>query len=316
MANFSINFGTNDELLNEVNEKFKKLTLEDESKVQALPRILNNALKFEDEITMMDNGVDLNGLNACFNAIRQQFTALSQSRAIIEKEYNEKYENLNTTYQENLNQLQDTIKKKEIESDEIKKVSVEAIKERDTAIKDVEQLTKRAESAEKRAEEQAATIDRLNAEATANRKKIDNYDDLKKQLEEANETINAVNNNLKNKENEYALKMKEMQGELDSRIHEIKSLDELHIQEKKSLNEKIQDKNEQLKKLDNRLEKADQKNDNLQEKYDEQVRINQKNSQNYQDEIKKLNEVINDLNSKNQTLENQIIELNHNKEES
>ena len=86
MANFSINFGSNDELLNEVNETFKKLTLEDENKVQALPRILNNALKYEDEIKMLDNGVDLNGLNACFNAIRQQFVAISQSRAIIKKE--------------------------------------------------------------------------------------------------------------------------------------------------------------------------------------------------------------------------------------
>ena len=189
MANFSINFGSNDELLNEVNETFKKLTLEDENKVQALPRILNNALKYEDEIKMLDNGVDLNGLNACFNAIRQQFVAISQSRAIIEKEYNEKYENLNTTYQENLNQLQAAIKKSEAESDEIKKVSAEAIKEKDAAIKDVEQLTKRAESAEKRAEEQAATIDRLTAEATANREKIDNYDELKKKLEKTNEDI-------------------------------------------------------------------------------------------------------------------------------
>lgn len=307
MANFSINFGTNDELLSEVNKCFKKLTEENESKVQALPRILRNALKYQDEITMLDNGVDLKALNVCFDAVKQQFVTIAQSRSVMESEYREKYDALNKEYAENLNRLNENINKIEKECAEVKLLSNEAQKEKELALKVAEQFEKRAITAEKRSEEQSATIDRLNAEATVNQAKIDEYDELKFALEEANKNINDININIKDREHEYLSKLNEKQGIIDFKNQEIKNIQELSSQEKKSLNEKIEDRQKQLSQLNERLEKSDYKNDKLQEKYEKQIELNQKQAIEFQEKINELNEMVSNLMVENKGLK-QLVE--------
>lgn len=307
MANFSINFGANDELLAEVNECFKKLTEENESKVQALPRILRNALKYQDEITMLDNGVDLKALNVCFDTVKQQFVTIAQSRSVMESEYREKYDALNKEYAENLNRLNENINKIEKECAEVKLLSNEAQKEKELALKEAEQFEKRAITAEKRAEEQSATIDRLNAEATVNQTKIDEYDDLKFALEEANKNINNININIKDREHEYLSKLNEKQGIIDFKNQEIKNIQELSRQEKKSLIEKIEDRQKQLSQLNERLEKSDYKNDKLQEKYEKQIELNQKQAIEFQEKINELNEMVSNLMVENKGLK-QLVE--------
>ena len=175
-SNFAVIF-TNQEQKENVDRVFNELKLDsDGSNANALERILTNAASHLDDDTMRDNGVDLQALDACLNKVRQQFVTVAQARSTIEEEYRQKYEKLNSEYQDNLSRLQKGITQAELERDEAYKNEDAAIKEKEVAQTTTEQFEKRAITAEKRAEEQSATINRLNSEATVNKEKLEKYD--------------------------------------------------------------------------------------------------------------------------------------------
>lgn len=122
--NFAVIF-TDPEQKENVDRVFKALKLEsDKNNADALERILTNAVSHLDDDAMRDNGVDLQALDACLNKVKQQFVTVAQSRATIEEEYKEKYEKLNSDYQENLSRLQTNINQTEMERDEARKMKM------------------------------------------------------------------------------------------------------------------------------------------------------------------------------------------------
>ena len=204
----------------------------DGSNANALERILTNAASHLDDDTMRDNGVDLQALDACLNKVKQQFVTVAQSRATIEEEYKEKYDKLNNDYQENLSRLQTSINQAELEKDNAFKDREEALKEKEAAQVSTEQFEKRAITAEKRAEEQSATIDRLNSEATINKEKLEKYDVL---LDEKNK----LETSLKDKELEIADLKKSFEYEKNALQNKISNIEALNSQKIESLNDKI-----------------------------------------------------------------------------
>lgn len=231
-SNFAVIF-TNQEQKENVDRVFNELKLDsDGSNANALERILTNAASHLDDDTMRDNGVDLQALDACLNKVRQQFVTVSQSRATIEDEYKAKYETLNSEYQENLLRLQKGITQAELERDNACRDREEAIKEKEAAQTSTEQFEKRAITAEKRAEEQSATIDRLNSEATANKAKLEEYDVL---LNKKNE-LESI---LKDKETEITDLKKSFEYEKKSLLDKIDSMEALNTSKIESMQNKI-----------------------------------------------------------------------------
>ena len=204
----------------------------DGSNANALERILTNAASHLDDDTMRDNGVDLQALDACLNKVRQQFVTVAQARSTIEEEYRQKYEKLNSEYQDNLSRLQKGITQAELERDEAYKNEDAAIKEKEVAQTTTEQFEKRAITAEKRAEEQSATINRLNSEATVNKEKLEKYDVL---LDEKNK----LETSLKDKELEIADLKKSFEYEKNALQNKISNIEALNSQKIESLNDKI-----------------------------------------------------------------------------
>lgn len=232
-SNFAVIF-TNQEQKENVDRVFNELKLDsDGSNANALERILTNAASHLDDDTMRDNGVDLQALDACLNKVKQQFVTVAQSRATIEEEYKEKYDKLNNDYQENLSRLQTSINQAELEKDNAFKDREEALKEKEAAQVSTEQFEKRAVTAEKRAEEQSATIDRLNSEATLNKEKLEKYDAL---LSSKNE-LDVI---LKNKEVEIADLKKTFEYEKQSLNDKISNIEALNSQKIEALNDKIE----------------------------------------------------------------------------
>lgn len=231
-SNFAVIF-TNQEQKENVDRVFNELKLDsDGSNANALERILTNAASHLDDDVMKDNGVDLQALDACLNKVRQQFVTVAQSRAMIEEEYKEKYDKLNSEYQENLSRLQTSINQAEQERDEARKNEDAAIKEKEAAQTSTEQFEKRAVTAEKRAEEQSATIDRLNSEATNNKGKLEKYDALLSKKNEL-ETI------LRDKDIEITDLKKSFDYERKSLQDKINNAEALSNQKIESLNDKI-----------------------------------------------------------------------------
>ena len=231
--NFAVIF-TDPEQKENVDRVFKALKLEsDKNNADALERILTNAINHLDDDTMRDNGVDLQALDACLNKVRQQFVSVAQARSTVEEEYKEKYDKLNNDYQENLSRLQKGISQAELERDEACKNEDAAIKEKEAAQVSTEQFEKRAITAEKRAEEQSATIDRLNYEATLNKEKLEKYDAL---LNSKNE-LGVI---LKNKEVEIADLKKTFEYEKQSLNDKISNIEALNSQKIEALNDKIE----------------------------------------------------------------------------
>ncbi len=231
-SNFAVIF-TNQEQKENVDRVFNELKLDsDGSNANALERILTNAASHLDDDTMRDNGVDLQALDACLNKVKQQFVTVAQSRATIEEEYKEKYDKLNNDYQENLSRLQTSINQAELEKDNAFKDREEALKEKEAAQVSTEQFEKRAITAEKRAEEQSATIDRLNSEATINKEKLEKYDVL---LDEKNK----LETSLKDKELEIADLKKSFEYEKNALQNKISNIEALNSQKIESLNDKI-----------------------------------------------------------------------------
>lgn len=231
-SNFAVIF-TDQEQKDNVDRVFNSLKIEsDKNNADALERILTNAINHLDDDTMRDNGVDLQALDACLNKVRQQFVTVAQSRAMIEEEYKEKYDKLNSEYQENLSRLQTSINQAEQERDEARKNEDAAIKEKETAQTSTEQFEKRAVTAEKRAEEQSATIDRLNSEATNNKGKLEKYDALLSKKNEL-ETI------LRDKDIEITDLKKSFDYERKSLQDKINNAEALSNQKIESLNDKI-----------------------------------------------------------------------------
>ncbi len=231
-SNFAVIF-TNQEQKENVDRVFNELKLDsDGSNANALERILTNAASHLDDDTMRDNGVDLQALDACLNKVRQQFVTVAQARSTIEEEYRQKYEKLNSEYQDNLSRLQKGITQAELERDEAYKNEDAAIKEKEVAQTTTEQFEKRAITAEKRAEEQSATINRLNSEATVNKEKLEKYDVL---LDEKNK----LETSLKDKELEIADLKKSFEYEKNALQNKISNIEALNSQKIESLNDKI-----------------------------------------------------------------------------
>lgn len=231
-SNFAVIF-TNQEQKENVDRVFNELKLDsDGSNANALERILTNAASHLDDDTMRDNGVDLQALDACLNKVRQQFVTVAQARSTIEEEYRQKYEKLNSEYQDNLSRLQKGITQAELERDEAYKNEDDAIKEKEVAQTTTEQFEKRAITAEKRAEEQSATINRLNSEATVNKEKLEKYDVL---LDEKNK----LETSLKDKELEIADLKKSFEYEKNALQNKISNIEALNSQKIESLNDKI-----------------------------------------------------------------------------
>lgn len=231
-SNFAVIFTDTDQKEN-VDRAFNSLKIDsDKNNADALERILTNAVSHLDDDTMRDNGVDLQALDACLNKVKQQFVTVAQSRATIEEEYKEKYDKLNNDYQENLSRLQTSINQAELERDNAFKDREEALKEKEAAQTSTEQFEKRAMTAEKRAEEQSATINRLNSEATANKEKLEKYDAL---LNSKNE-LDVI---LKNKEVEIADLKKTFEYEKQSLNDKISNIEALNSQKIESMQDKI-----------------------------------------------------------------------------
>lgn len=231
-SNFAVIF-TNQEQKENVDRVFNELKLDsDGSNANALERILTNAASHLDDDTMRDNGVDLQALDACLNKVKQQFVTVAQSRATIEEEYKEKYEKLNSDYQENLSRLQTSINQAELERDNAFKDREEALKEKEAAQTSTEQFEKRAMTAEKRAEEQSATINRLNSEATVNKEKLEKYDVL---LAEKNK----LETSLKDKDIEITDLKKSFDYEKQALSDKIGSIETLNSQKIESMQDKI-----------------------------------------------------------------------------
>lgn len=230
--NFAVIF-TDPEQKENVDRVFKALKLEsDKNNADALERILTNAVSHLDDDVMKDNGVDLQALDACLNKVKQQFVTVAQARSTIEEEYKTKYETLNSEYQDNLSRLQKGITQAELERDVANKDREEAIKEKEAAQTSTEQFEKRAITAEKRAEEQSATIDRLNSEATSNKEKLEKYDVL---LAEKNK----LETSLKDKELEIADLKKSFDYERKSLQDKINNVEALSNQKIESMQDKI-----------------------------------------------------------------------------
>ncbi len=231
-SNFAVIF-TNQEQKENVDRVFNELKLDsDGSNANALERILTNAASHLDDDTMRDNGVDLQALDACLNKVKQQFVTVAQSRAMIEEEYKEKYDKLNSEYQENLSRLQTSINQAEQERDEARKNEDAAIKEKEASQTSTEQFEKRAVTAEKRAEEQSATIARLNSEATSNKAKLEEYDALLSKKNEL-ETI------LRDKDIEITDLKKSFEYEKNALHDKINSMDALSKQKIEAMQDKI-----------------------------------------------------------------------------
>lgn len=231
-SNFAVIF-TDAEQKENVDRAFNLLKKEgDGNNANTLERILTSAVGHLDDDTMVDNGVDLQALDACLQKVRQQFVTVAQSRAMIEEEYKEKYDKLNLEYQDNLSRLQKGITQAELERDVANKDREEALKEKEAAQTSTEQFEKRAITAEKRAEEQSATIDRLNSEATINKEKLEKYDAL---LNSKNE-LEAI---LKNKEVEIADMKKSFNYEKQSLNDKISNIEALNTQKIESMQDKI-----------------------------------------------------------------------------
>ena len=293
-SNFAVIF-TDVEQKDNVDRAFNSLKIDsDKNNADALERILTNAVSHLDDDTMRDNGVDLQALDACLNKVIQQFVSVAQARSTVEEEYKEKYDKLNNDYQENLSRLQKGISQAELERDEACKNEDAAIKEKEAAQVSTEQFEKRAITAEKRAEEQSATIDRLNSEATLNKEKLEKYDallnskneldvilknkeveiaDLKKTFEYEKQSLNdkisnieALNDKIeainKEKESELANAQKSFEYEKQALLDKMANMEALFKQEKEALLDKLnsaaalaeQEKNVLMEK-NNRLEK-------------------------------------------------------------
>lgn len=230
--NFAVIF-TDPEQKENVDRVFKALKLEsDKNNADALERILTNAVSHLDDDTMRDNGVDLQALDACLNKVRQQFVTVAQARSTVEDEYREKNEKLNSEYQENLSRLQKGITQAELERDIAVKEKEDALKEKEVAQTTTEQFEKRAITAEKRAEEQSATIDRLNSEATNNKGKLEKYDAL---LNEKNE----LESTLKDKELEIKDLKKSFEYEKNALQNKISNIEALNSQKIEAMQDKI-----------------------------------------------------------------------------
>lgn len=231
-SNFAVIF-TDAEQKENVDRVFNSLKIDsDKNNADALERILTNAVSHLDDDVMKDNGVDLQALDACLNKVRQQFVTVAQARSTVEDEYREKYEKLNLEYQENLSRLQKGITQAELERDVANKDREEAIKEKEAAQVSTEQFEKRAITAEKRAEEQSATIDRLNSEATNNKEKLEKYDVL---LDEKNK----LETSLKDKELEIADLKKSFEYEKNALQNKISNIEALNSQKIESMQDKI-----------------------------------------------------------------------------
>lgn len=230
--NFAVIF-TDPEQKENVDRVFKALKLEsDKNNADALERILTNAVSHLDDDTMRDNGVDLQALDACLNKVRQQFVTVAQARSTVEDEYREKNEKLNSEYQENLSRLQKGITQAELEREIAVKEKEDALKEKEVAQTTTEQFEKRAITAEKRAEEQSATIDRLNSEATNNKGKLEKYDAL---LNEKNE----LESTLKDKELEIKDLKKSFEYEKNALQNKISNIEALNSQKIEAMQDKI-----------------------------------------------------------------------------
>lgn len=231
-SNFAVIF-TDAEQKDNVYRAFNLLKNDnDKNNADALERILTNAVSHLDDDTMRDNGVDLQALDACLNKVKQQFVTVAQARSTIEEEYKTKYETLNSEYQDNLSRLQKGITQAELERDNACRDREEAIKEKEAAQTSTEQFEKRAITAEKRAEEQSATIDRLNSEATNNKGKLEKYDAL---LNKKNE-LESV---LKDKDIEITDLKKSFDYEKNALQNKISNIEALNSQKIEAMQDKI-----------------------------------------------------------------------------
>lgn len=305
--NFAVIF-TDPEQKENVDRVFKALKLEsDKNNADALERILTNAINHLDDDTMRDNGVDLQALDACLNKVRQQFVSVAQARSTVEEEYKEKYDKLNNDYQENLSRLQKGISQAELERDEACKNEDAAIKEKEAAQVSTEQFEKRAITAEKRAEEQSATIDRLNYEATLNKEKLEKYDAL---LNSKNE-LDVI---LKNKEVEIADLKKTFEYEKQSLNDKISNIEALNSQKIEALNDKIEAINKEKEiELTNANKSFDYEKKALQDKIANMEALFKQEKESLLDKLNSANALANRekqaLLEKNKRLEDQVSEL-------
>lgn len=306
-SNFAVIF-TNQEQKENVDRVFNELKLDsDGSNANALERILTNAASHLDDDTMRDNGVDLQALDACLNKVRQQFVTVAQARSTIEEEYRQKYEKLNSEYQDNLSRLQKGITQAELERDEAYKNEDAAIKEKEAAQVSTEQFEKRAVTAEKRAEEQSATIDRLNSEATSNKAKLEEYDVL---LNKKNE-LDVI---LKNKEVEIADLKKTFEYEKQSLNDKISNIEALNSQKIEALNDKIEAINKEKEiELTNANKSFDYEKKALQDKIANMEALFKQEKESLLDKLNSANALANRekqaLLEKNKRLEDQVSEL-------
>lgn len=306
-SNFAVIF-TNQEQKENVDRVFNELKLDsDGSNANALERILTNAASHLDDDTMRDNGVDLQALDACLNKVKQQFVTVAQSRAMIEEEYKEKYDKLNSEYQENLSRLQTSINQAEQERDEASKNEYAAIKEKEAAQTSTEQFEKRAVTAEKRAEEQSATIDRLNSEATLNKEKLEKYDVL---LAEKNK----LETSLKDKDIEITDLKKSFDYEKQSLNDKISNIEALNSQKIEALNDKIEAINKEKEiELTNANKSFDYEKKALQDKIANMEALFNQEKEALLDKLNSANALADQekqaLMEKNQRLEDQISEL-------
>lgn len=306
-SNFAVIF-TDVEQKDNVDRAFNSLKIDsDKNNADALERILTNAVSHLDDDTMRDNGVDLQALDACLNKVRQQFVSVAQARSTVEEEYKEKYDKLNNDYQENLSRLQKGISQAELERDEACKNEDAAIKEKEAAQVSTEQFEKRAITAEKRAEEQSATIDRLNYEATLNKEKLEKYDAL---LNSKNE-LDVI---LKNKEVEIADLKKTFEYEKQSLNDKISNIEALNSQKIEALNDKIEAINKEKEiELTNANKSFDYEKKALQDKIANMEALFKQEKESLLDKLNSANALANRekqaLLEKNKRLEDQVSEL-------
>ena len=203
-VNFAVACNGKEEIVkkgNELLDKIQKRTViqEDGTVVQqdvmkrceALDTIFDIASSNLERVALKHEGVDVEALDAAFDAIRSQFTSVSKGREQIRLDCESKIAVEKESASKQAKTLQEKIDTLTAARDEAKQTAEITTKAAAEAEKDRLAAEKQAETANKLAEEKTRTVDTLSAQLTESKAKADEYDAIKAEREKRNAVLES-----------------------------------------------------------------------------------------------------------------------------
>lgn len=236
MGNFAV--AASDEVIRQGNELLSELSKDGVKKEIALSRLFEMAKENFDGHTLKQGGVDVQALDATLANIRTMFLAAvtGKEQIVLEKdtqiaEIKELKDRMETDMRAKITVAQDA-------KEQAEKIALEAQKVSQQAEKDAAAAKEQADTANSLVAEKQKINDMLSAKLADAEAKIENYDTLRSELEEAQKKISELNRTIAENQKTAEYEKTVLKAEMDRKLSEQEKDAALNLERAMSSKEK------------------------------------------------------------------------------